>query len=188
MIKATLKYKWFCLLSIVAALSLMLTASPVLAGNGGGRGGVGSSLTQFEIDWLIQMREEEKLARDVYLTMYAKWGATIFSNIASSEQRHTDAVENLIDKYGITDPVTNEKALGHFTESSGFNKLYDALISRGLSSLNEAYRVGVDIEVLDISDLEEALKQTSRTDIDNVYGNILDGSYNHLAAFSSKLR
>ena len=43
------------------------------------------------------MREEEKLARDVYLTLYDIWGTPAFNNIASSEQTHMDAVLMLID-------------------------------------------------------------------------------------------
>jgi len=180
----------------MVVLGTLLTATPVLAGNGkmwgggggGGSGGGGAVLTQVEKDWLVHMREEEKLARDVYLTLYAKWGAATFSNISSSEQRHTDAVESLLDKYGIADPVTNENILGQFTASSGFNELYAALVDRGMSSLNEAFKVGVDIEVLDIGDLQEAISLTTHTDIQNVYGNLLNGSYNHLAAFTSKVR
>lgn len=49
------------------------------------------------------MREEEKLARDVYLTFGEKWGLTLFTNIAKSEQTHTDAVKTLLDRYEIKD-------------------------------------------------------------------------------------
>ena len=199
----TIKYvfRWFWLISIVTILSLVFTSIPVIAGNGYryegsgrgggggdgyGGGGDGGSLTQEEIYWLTHMREEEKLARDVYRVMYSKWGAYIFSNIAASEQRHTDVIENLIDKYGIPDPVANENILGNFTDPN-FNTLYNKLVARGLSSLDEAYRVGVDIEILDIGDLINAIEASSRTDIDNVFSNLLNGSYNHLAVFDSKL-
>ena len=191
-------FRWLWLSVSLGALSTMFCVTPVIAGNGyqwggggggygGGSGGNGSSLTQMETGWLVQMRQEEKLARDVYRVMYQTWGAPVFSNIAASEQRHTDAVESLIDKYGITDPVTNENVPGDFADPA-FNTLYNSLITRGLSSLQEAYRVGVDIEVLDISDLQEAMADTNRADIENVYGNLLDGSYNHLSAFKSMLR
>jgi hypothetical protein len=54
---------------------------------------------------LLHMREEEKLARDVYLTLYNRWGLVIFRNIARSEQRHMDAIKTLLDRYNIPDPV-----------------------------------------------------------------------------------
>lgn len=42
-------------------------------------------LNAAEIEGLLFMREEEKLAHDVYLALYAKWGLPIFQNIAQSE-------------------------------------------------------------------------------------------------------
>ena len=56
------------------------------------------NLTQSEIDDLLYMHEEEKLARDVYLTLYEKWDLALFNNIATSEQRHMDAVDTLIER------------------------------------------------------------------------------------------
>ena len=43
------------------------------------------ALTETDIAGLVFMREEEKLARDVYLTMSDRWGAPVFENIAASE-------------------------------------------------------------------------------------------------------
>ena len=40
-----------------------------------------SALTSIEIEGLTYMREEEKLARDVYLFLYDFWGVNIFQNI-----------------------------------------------------------------------------------------------------------
>src|SRR5512143_2239794 len=53
---------------------------------------------------LLYMREEEKLARDTYLTLYDLWASTVFSNIASSEQMHMDAILKLLKKYNLSDP------------------------------------------------------------------------------------
>jgi hypothetical protein len=58
---------------------------------------------------LAFMREEEKLARDVYMKlgdMYPEH--PIFGNIDDSEQQHTDAVKAMIEKYGLQDPSTND--------------------------------------------------------------------------------
>ena len=46
---------------------------------------------------------------------------------------------------------------------------------------------GLFIEETDIVDLKEGLSSTNRTDITNVYSNLLEGSLNHLDAFESKL-
>ena len=66
------------------------------------------SLSETELSGLQFMREEEKLARDVYSTLYEKWGLPIFSNIAQSEQTHTEAVRDLLEKYNQPDPVIDD--------------------------------------------------------------------------------
>ena len=182
-------------LVLAVLLTVLLAASPALAygaqyqyrwGGGSGTGSGGSTaLSQTEKDWLRHMRQEEKLARDVYLKLYDRWRASIFSGIATSEQRHMDAVENLILKYGLPDPVTDEANRGNFADAA-FNDLYASLVNRGLTSLQEAYQVGVDIEVLDINDLKTAIAGTTHADISNVYNNLLSGSYNHLSAFQAR--
>ena len=142
------------------------------------------SLTDSEKATMIYIREEEKIARDVYIKMYELWGATIFSNISVSEQRHMDAVLNLLVKYGVPDPAEG-KAVGEFTDD--FQPLYDWLISWGDDSLLDAFLVGQYIEEMDISDLQAAIAETTKADLDNVYGNLLNGSFNHLDAFNAHI-
>ncbi len=145
----------------------------------------GSVLTQEEIDGLLMMREEEKLARDVYLTLYDRWQLPIFKNIAASEATHTSAVADLLDMYQITDPVTND-AVGVFTNPA-FTDLYKSLVEQGNESAVIALKVGATIEDLDIKDLQELLKKTSNTDIITVYNNLEKGSRNHIRSFTQNL-
>ncbi|MCK7468193.1 MAG: DUF2202 domain-containing protein [Desulfosudis oleivorans] len=140
-----------------------------------------TSLTAAEKYWLTYMREEEKLARDVYISMYNIWGAQIFNNITVSEQRHMDSVKNLLIKYGIPDPAEGND-VGKFTNQD-LQDLYDQLIEQGKISLVEALKVGVLIEETDIDDLNSGIASTTRKDIKNVYNNLLQGSLNHLKAF-----
>ena len=142
-------------------------------------------LTQTEIDSLIFMREEEKLARDVYLTLYDQWGLPIFQNISSSEQKHTDSIKALLELYDISDPVANDN-IGIFTNDS-LQALYDQLVAQGSESLVEALKVGAAIEEIDILDLEEGLSDIDEPNIIMVYNNLLNGSYNHLRAFVSQI-
>ncbi len=144
-----------------------------------------SALSDAEIEGLLYMREEEKLARDVYLTLYDEWGLPIFQNIASSEQTHTDAVETLIDRHDLEDPAEGQE-VGAFTNQA-LQSLYDSLVETGSQSLEEALRVGAAIEEIDILDLEDWLTQTDEPDIQLVYENLLKGSRNHLRAFVSTL-
>ncbi len=142
-------------------------------------------LSQEEIDGLLLMREEEKLARDVYLELYDKWGIRIFSNIASSEQTHTDAVKSLLDKYDLEDPVGDD-ARGVF-ENQELQTLYISLVEQGSNSIEDALTIGATIEDLDIKDLQDLLEQTDNQDITAVYNNLMKGSRNHLRSFTRML-
>ncbi len=135
-----------------------------------------------EIADLLWMREEEKLARDVYLTLGEEWDLQVFANISRSEQQHMDAVAVLLERYGIEDPV-GENPVGVFTNPE-LQSLYDELIERGSQSQAEALLVGGAIEEIDILDLEERLARTDNADIEQVYNNLMSGSENHLRAFS----
>ncbi|MFP7753472.1 DUF2202 domain-containing protein [Thermodesulfobacteriota bacterium B35] len=134
---------------------------------------------------LLRMREEEKLARDVYQALYRKWHDPVFANIIQAEQRHMDSVRTLLDKYSLSDPVT-DTTVGVFTDSE-IQGLYDSLVARGLRSRIDALEVGATIEDLDIRDLYDLLAKTDNTDIRIVYQNLVKGSRNHLRAFASRL-
>ncbi len=134
---------------------------------------------------LMKMREEEKLARDVYQVLYDRWQLRIFANIARSEQQHMDAVKVLLDKYQQPDPIT-DTTTGAFTDPE-LQKLYTALVDQGQKSLIGALEVGATIEDLDIKDLYDFLEQTDNIDIQTVYQNLAKGSRNHLRAFTSQL-
>lgn len=137
-----------------------------------------------DIDALVFMREEEKLAHDVYQLMYALWGKPVFQNISYSEQTHTEAVLALMESYGIPDPASSQP--GVFTNPD-LQALYDQLTAQGSQSLTDALLVGAAIEEIDILDLQSRLDQTANPDIQQVFTSLLLGSGNHLRAFSSML-
>ncbi len=139
------------------------------------------TLTQAEIDGIMQMREEEKLARDVYLYLYQKWQLPIFNNIAASEQQHMDSVEGLINLYNLDDPIKQDQP-GIFSNEEIAN-LYNQLTSQGDVSINKALAAGAMIEEMDIKDLTTLLAQTDNQNIITVYENLMRGSRNHLRAF-----
>jgi hypothetical protein len=142
-------------------------------------------LNEAEIDGLRYMREEEKLAQDVYLTLYDQWDLPVFQNIANSESTHTEAVKTLLDRYGVEDPATDQD-IGQFVDPT-LQTLYDQLVAQGSQSLADALRVGAAIEEIDILDLEERIAQSDKADIQLVYENLMKGSRNHLRAFTSTL-
>lgn len=143
-------------------------------------------LTEEEEQGLLWMREEEKLARDVYLTLYEKWKLPIFQNIARSEQTHMDSVKLLLEKYNLPDPVADE-VVGKFSNPE-IQKLYNELVEKGSKSQIDALKVGAMIEELDIVDLQKWISKTNKQDIITVYENLMKGSRNHLRAFVSQLK
>jgi hypothetical protein len=143
------------------------------------------SLSEAELAGLVFMREEEKLARDVYLTLYTTWGLQIFSNIAQSEQTHTEAIRDLLNKYSVVDPVTDD-SIGIFTNPE-LQTLYNQLTTQGVTALEDALIVGVTIEELDIRDIQVEIDKTDNADITLVYENLMRGSRNHLRSFMSQL-
>lgn len=145
-----------------------------------------TTLTTEEKNDLAFMREEEKLARDVYLTLHDIWGTPVFANIATSEQQHMDAILNLLNTYKLPDPAAS-KLVGEFVNAE-LQALYDALIARGKKSALEALMVGGVIEETDIEDLNAAMATSRLSNIDKVYQNLLNGSYNHLRAFARNIQ
>lgn len=132
---------------------------------------------------LAYMREEERLARDLYKAFADKYGSdTAFARIATSEQRHMDAIGVLLTRYGIDDPSAGRTA-GSFANAD-LQKLYDDLLAQGKQSLQDAYKAGVAVEDADIADLNTALKETTAADATRVFENLKRGSEMHLAAFT----
>uniref|UniRef100_A0A832G7I8 DUF2202 domain-containing protein n=1 Tax=Ignavibacterium album TaxID=591197 RepID=A0A832G7I8_9BACT len=143
-------------------------------------------LSQEEIDGLIHMRLEEKLARDVYTTLGNTWNYKIFLNIKTAEQNHMQAVKRLLVKYGIEDPITDDE-VGVFSDPQ-FQALYDQFVLQGNVSAYEAFMVGKTIEELDIADLQNQLTNVvDNPDIIRVYQNLMTASESHLAAFNKCL-
>jgi hypothetical protein len=142
-----------------------------------------STLSADEVRALRFMREEEKLARDVYLLNVD--ALQVFANIRGSEERHMDAMLTLLQAYGIEDPIA-DRTPGRFLDPD-LQELYDALAARSSQSLEEALRVGAEIEEIDIRDLQQAIAQTQREDIAAVYANLQRASRNHLRAFTRNL-
>lgn len=143
------------------------------------------TLAEAEVKSLMEMREEEKLAREVYLAMNARYNYRIFANIAKSENAHSSAVLYLINGFGLTDP--SPAAATEFSNPL-FSDLYKQLTEKGSASLIEALKVGAFIEEHDIADLKRHLGETENTTVAKVYGNLLRASKYHLKAFSNALR
>ena len=188
---------------MAAAVALQIGVSDASAkgpggGPGGGSGGSGpctpsahvpsdpsKPLTAADATGLQFMREEEKLARDVYTVLGDIYTVRAFDNIARAESRHMAAVKRLMDIYSVPDPVGADVP-GAFTDPV-LAQLYKDLTAQGRQSLAGALRAGIAVEQADIADLEARIAATDRADLKAVYGNLLRASQNHLRAFTRLL-
>ncbi len=181
------------ILPLTMSLIIGLTAATPSLAAGSGRVQTPTLNAQDSAE-LTYMREEEKLARDVYLSLSDYWYTrsgnlpvvTVMQNIAQAEQQHLDQVEAKLEKYGLPDPVVDENQLGGFVNPE-LAALYNELLARGQKSSLDALLVGGLIEEVDIQDLKEAMLATRIADLDSLYDSLMCGSRNHLRAFASQV-
>lgn len=145
------------------------------------------TISTAEATSLAFMREEEKLANNVYKVLGTTWGTQtrVFTNIASSEATHTEAIRQLLFRYSLVDPAADLND-GVF-QNQTLQQLYDALVQQGSLSYIDALKVGCAIEEIDILDLQTALSGIDNQDITVVYNNLNLGSRNHLRSFVKAL-
>ncbi len=183
------KYK---LLQVLALASVMAMGQAAVAGNGIGKGrseqinvSVSATLSSEEVATLTFMREEEKLARDVYRVLFDQWGNRVFTNISDSEQSHMDSLAERLSYYHLPDPVVDDST-GAFVNSA-LSTAYLDLTEWGMQTLEDAFWVGAYIEELDILDLQHAIAESTHTDLDAAYEELMRGSRNHLRAFVGQI-
>jgi hypothetical protein len=145
-----------------------------------------AELTDDEIASLLFMREEEKLAHDVYIAFHEMWRLPVFENIARSEQSHINSLLRLMEKYGLSDPAQANPA-GVFNDAT-LQTMYNDLVNQGSQSLLDALYAAAAIEEIDILDLQADLALTDKADIQTIYQNLIAGSENHLRAFAQMIQ
>lgn len=138
------------------------------------------TLSKDVAEGLRLMYEEEKLAHDVYVTLYQKWQIRNFANISQTEIRHQQAIKQLLDNYQISYPEL--QAHGQFGNQE-LQKAYDELSEKGLQNEEQALRVGAYVEEMDIDDLIQLTTSELPDDIKATYEWLTMGSRNHLRAF-----
>lgn len=141
-------------------------------------------LTELEKNDLLFLREEEKLARDIYIYAYTKYQNTVFNTISQSEQKHMDNVLSILNQYSITDPASTQ--IGVFNNAA-LQSLYNQLKSQVDISASESLKVGATIEELDINDIDDFIANTSNSQLLNMYEKLNCGSKNHIRSFTSQI-
>ena len=142
------------------------------------------TLTDEEKSDLLFIREEEKLARDVYYAASQKYAAQIFINISSNEQKHMDEVLKLLNKYDLDDPAFTERGV---FRNAVLGQLYSDFSAKSAKSLVDALEVGATIEDLEIHDIDINISRTTNADLLKLYYNLQCGSRNHIRAYFEQL-
>jgi len=139
------------------------------------------TLTASQRTALVGMADEEKLARDLYTVLAARYPADVqFSRIVRAESNHLAAVRTLLTRYGVTDPTASLPA-GSFANAAT-TSLYTGLLA-GATSDATALAAGVAVEKDDIAALNTARAGVTAPDVLQVYRNLLTASQRHLTAF-----
>ncbi len=118
-----------------------------------------AALTDSEADGLACIREEERLAHDLYVVLY--------------------------DLYGLPDPAQGMPP-GEFSDPT-LQALHGDLLPRGRESVEKALCVAALVEEADILALQERLAQTTQPHLTRAYQNLLQASGNHLRAFAMQI-
>lgn len=140
------------------------------------------ALSDEQIQTLSYLIQEEKLAKDVYTTLYNQWGNKKIWNILSSEDKHRSQLDTVFTKYNLTNPIVSENVWVFANDE--LSQLYQQLIVQGKQSEAEALQVGILIEQKDIKDIESMMKLFENyPDITTILQNLLSGSQRHLQAF-----
>ena len=177
---------------LIATLAFTMLTTAALAAKGGGDRLTAKSVTTTttlsaeQLDTLVYIYQEEKVARDTYITlgdMYSN--QNVFANIQESERTHISKARALCEKYGADISTIDESNVGEFVVPV-LQELYDTLIAQGSQSELAALMVGEYVELTDIEDLEHA-EIGMPSDVVQVYENLKAGSLNHLAAFRSAI-
>ena len=137
-----------------------------------------ADLTADEIEFIYAVREDEKVARDLYFSFFGTFGLKPFENIGKAEDNHIKATEKLFDYYEIDYPALSEN--GKF-ENAIRQKLFDSLLLKGTPEL-EAFKVMAMLEESNIVEYGEVLKTIANPNIKIVIENLARASANHFKA------
>lgn len=131
---------------------------------------------------LAYMAEEELVAHDLYTAFAALYENPVFSRVAASESEHLEAVRNLMELYGVSDPTIDHVA-GTFSNEK-LQDLYNRLLAQGLTGEAGALESGRTVEKTDIEGLTAAVKNAADApDAKTVFTRLLQASQHHLSAF-----
>ncbi len=147
-----------------------------------------AQITPAEAGYLQFLREEEKVAHNVYEVLYAIWNEPSFLEIMSEEAEHMEVLKHLLKQKDIPDPLEGiETDNGIFTRPA-LKKMFEDLTAQGARSVTEAYKVAAIFEETDIRDLTNRFNATQDPDVREVYDELIHASEHHLRTCVQNLK
>ena len=171
-----------------------------------------SNLTSDIEKALAFMGNEERLAYDVYTSLFELWPSqNILDKIPNNaEIKHAQAIKELVKKYSLDasnfvnddgtpflDGNTSISQSDDINDVTGvydiqsIQDLYNTLMDKGAISERDALEVGCMIEVTDINDLNiriEQIEEVDAPDVLTVFNYLRDGSFSHYWSFNGALQ
>jgi hypothetical protein len=145
-----------------------------------------TSLSDDDRRTLLHVSEQEKLARDLYVTLSETWRLDVFHTTSGSEDIHADALRTLLGRYKLPDPALG-LGRGEFSRSD-LAERYDDLIARARFSPVEALKAAASVEELEIDDMSTRLARVQATEIQNVLESVVSSDKHHLRSLVVALR
>ena len=137
-----------------------------------------ADLNADEIEFIYAVREDEKVARDLYKAFFDNYKLKTFENISKAEANHMKAAEKLLDYYEVEYPAASD--YGKFADTAR-QALYERYLQKGNTAM-EAFKVMVYLEEENIVSYNEVLKDITNPNIKLVIENLSKASENHLRA------
>jgi hypothetical protein len=138
-----------------------------------------------EVQGILFIWQEEKAARDLYISLYEETNLSIFMDLVRSEQNHMDQAKSMIDKFGLQTPVSDVPGE---LENQTLREIYNRLLAQGRLSHHEALKSAATFEEISIMDLEKEIAATNMEEIRVVYQGLLAGSRKHLRSYVMDLQ
>ncbi len=165
----------------------------------------GGKILTIETDQGEQIKKGDVIAtldpaHDVYLNIYKEQPVKQLQNIATkSEVKHIEAVNQLAIKYDLNMTQYPDTDIPYSIDGIESGKypveavqdLYNMLYDKGIQSRQAALEVGCMVEVVDINDLDDYIKEAERSnapDVLEVFNYLRNGSYNHYWSFNDGLK
>jgi len=138
-----------------------------------------------EIDFLLKMYEEEKLARDVYVSFYNKYNIEFFKNTSQAQQIQMNQIACLLKHYNLKYKATERE--GIFNDLNIQQHYFD-FKEQGDISVSDAIKASATIEDLNLFDLGEYMSFTKNPAILAIFKHLSCGAKNHLRNFVNVLK